>query len=159
MTMMMPMEVSERTGQAFSCVAGFCAPDCTRLAYHKNSRRRYLSELFHAGCYLFFLLRYDRHRCGASPVKRAPSRLIPFPRLPRRLLIACLYYPVCRFPTLSTSLSRGSNEHAACLRFFCPVVRCHEIPFSFRVARSTGGFLYSIGVALVNIPVDLDSIT
>lgn len=40
---------------------------------------------------------------------------------------------------------------------FLPHLCCHEIFFSFHAARSTGGYLYSIGVALVSILVDLGS--
>ena len=104
-----------------------------------------------------FLFLYDGPHCGALPVKRAPSRLIPFYRFPRRLLIARPTRPIRRFSHRPRRFQANQTEHVACLRSSRTLVRCHEISCSFHVARSPSGFLYLIGVSLVNILVDLES--
>lgn len=77
MTMKMPMEVSKLIEQALPRVAGCCVPDSSQLVYHKNLGRIYLPRPLYTGCDLFFYV--TTGTIGASPVKRAPSRLIPFP--------------------------------------------------------------------------------
>lgn len=102
--------------------------------------------------------------CFSTP-RRAPFRRLtgqasplsfntPF-SVPRRLLIACLTHPICRSTHIFgvSQVDRMSMLFAITSPSFC----CHEMSFSFRVACSTGGYLYSIGVALVNMLVDLDS--
>ena len=131
-TMRTPTQVFERVEQAFSCGRMLCAGfHAAGLPQHFRCVH-IIIRTFLRWLLLVSLLHYDGRRCGALPVKRAPSRLIPLSQFPRRFLRPhCLFnHPIRRFPTFPASPSCGSNERAVCLRFSCIfVVTRYSSPF------------------------------
>lgn len=97
MTMKMPTEVSERIERVLSCARMVCA-GLHAAGIPQRLQMHVLIWTVPRWLLLVFLLCYNGHRCCASPVKRAPSRLIPSSCSSRRSLIACLHSPRLSFP-------------------------------------------------------------